>query len=100
MPALDLTLVFCSDDSLPCMRDFLPIICSGQKAEDGRIKLPRGAVHQGNSAIPPIRIGTGGRRSQCASQLAPSRPSEHARESTYRMDPHSLAVAIATARRG
>src|SRR6195256_3057547 len=29
------------------------------RAENGRIKLPRGAAHQGNSAIPPIRIGTG-----------------------------------------
>src|SRR5258706_6507114 len=94
MPALDLTLVFCSDDSLPCMRDFLPIICSGQKAEDGRIKLPRGAAHQGNSTIPPIHIGTGGRRSQCALQLAPSRPPEHARETMRRMDPLSLAAPM------
>src|SRR5436309_12691225 len=79
IPALDFTAVSCSDTSLPCMRDLLPIICSGQEPKDGRTRLTRGAHHQGGRSVPPIRVEAGGHRPRRTSQHALSRPSKHAR---------------------
>src|SRR5438270_14089593 len=51
------------------MRDSLPIICSGQKPRTDGPSFPT-VLCPGDSAVPPIRLGTGGRRSQDTSQLA------------------------------
>ena len=78
IPALDFTAVSCSDTSLPCMRDLLPIICSGQEPRSGWTKLSHGALSQGCRG--PIRSRRGPRpRSPTPNHFAVSRQNQHAR---------------------
>src|SRR5258708_13227777 len=54
IPALDCILVACSDNTLPCMRDELPIICSGQQPRNDRTKLTHGPKHQAQTPSPDV----------------------------------------------
>ena len=47
----------CSGSSLPCIRDVLPIICSGQEPKDGRTLLPCDATHPGDQRSHPSASG-------------------------------------------
>src|SRR6266700_6067495 len=58
IPAVDLVLVSGSDRSLPCMRDLLPIICSGQEPRSGWTKPTHGALSQGGIRSHPLAPGT------------------------------------------
>src|SRR5260370_29289219 len=62
IPTVDLVLVSCSDRSLPCMRDLLPIICSGQEPRGGRTTLTDGALSQGGTRSHPLAPWTAAAR--------------------------------------
>lgn len=50
-------MALCGDGSLPCMRDLLPIICSGQASKGGRIQLIHGSKPRNARSRPPDRRG-------------------------------------------
>src|ERR1019366_3764441 len=95
IPTVDLVLVSCSDRSLPCMRDLLPIICSGQEPRSGRTTLTDGALSQGGIRSRPLAPGTAaavpGAQSLCSESLNDP-PSESAK-STYKGRLHKLRLA-------
>src|SRR5580704_4739864 len=86
IPTVDLVLVSCSDRSLPCMRDLLPIICSGQEPRSGRTTLTDGAPSQGGIRSRPLAPGTAaavpGAQSLCSE--SPNDPPSESAKSTYK----------------
>src|SRR5271163_1770799 len=57
IPRYTCVLTLCCDGALPCMRDSLPIICSGQASKGGRILLTHGSKPEGLRSRPPDRLG-------------------------------------------
>src|SRR5271155_1888184 len=71
IPRYTCVLTLCCDGALPCMRDSLPIICSGQASKGGRILLTHGSKPEGPRSRPPDRLGaaTPRRSSQALSRF-------------------------------
>jgi hypothetical protein len=73
---VDSEVDLCSDAllrlrALPCMRDSLPIICSGQASKGGRILLTHASKPEGLRSRPPdrLRVATLRRSSQALSRF-------------------------------
>jgi len=73
IPTVDLVLVSCSDRSLPCMRDLLPIICSGQEPRERTDHAHRRGSFPRGHTVPSARAGDRGRGPRAPITLQVSR---------------------------